>query len=50
MKYFINTCQKIAPSRSCCTSRNFFLYHLKAYLNGFILSHGFKFLGAPFMP
>ena len=27
----------------------FFLYHLKAYLNGFILSHGNKFLGAPFM-
>ena len=28
---------------------NFFLYHLKAYLNGFILSHDFYFLGAPFM-
>ena len=27
----------------------FFLYHLKAYLNGFILSHDSKFLGAPFM-
>ena len=23
---------------------NFFLYHLKAYLNGFILSHDTKFL------
>ena len=28
---------------------NFSLYHLKAYLNGFILSHDFYFLGAPFM-
>ena len=26
-----------------------FLYHLKAYLYGFILCHGSKFLGAPFM-
>ena len=25
----------------------FFLYHLKAYLNGFILSHDIKFLDAP---
>ena len=29
--------------------RGIFLYHLKAYLYGFILSRGFKFLGAPFM-
>ena len=28
---------------------NFFLNHLEPYLNGFILSHGFKFWGAPFM-
>ena len=27
----------------------FLLYHLKAYLYSFILSRGFKFLGAPFM-
>ena len=26
-----------------------FLYHLKAYVYSFILSHGSKFLGAPFM-
>ena len=30
-------------------SEGFFLYHLTAYLNGFILSHYSKFLGAPFM-
>ena len=30
-------------------SEEFFLYHLKAYLYGFILSRGFKFLGAPLM-
>ena len=28
---------------------NFYLYHLKEYLYSFILSRGFKFLGAPFM-
>ena len=27
----------------------FLLYHLKAYLYCFILSHDFKFLDAPFM-
>ena len=29
--------------------RGIFLYHLRAYLNGFVFSHGSKFLGAPFM-
>ena len=29
--------------------KGMFLYHLKAYLNGSILSHDSKFLGAPFM-
>ena len=28
-------------------SEEFFLYHLKPYLNGFILSHGSKLLDAP---
>ena len=28
----------------------FFFYHLKPYLNGFILSHDSKFLGAPIWP
>ena len=27
----------------------FFLYHLKAYVYSFILSHDSKFLGSPFM-
>ena len=30
-------------------SEEFYLYHLKAYLYGFILSHDSKFFGAPFM-
>ena len=42
--------QKLPVGRISCTcQRNFFLYHLKPYLNGFILSHDSKFLGAPFM-
>ena len=30
-------------------SEEIFLYHLKAYFNGFILCHDSKFSGAPFM-
>ena len=46
---FLSGSTKKSVSFLALVKGNLFLYHRKAYLNGFILSRGFKFFGAPFM-
>ena len=44
--YLINTCQKIAPSRSCCTSHNFFYSLCSVSL---LFSQSFSTISHPFL-